>query len=170
MAVISKHEAYLITDSRYWVQARNQIDSNWECIQAGRPGGPKDWIDWLISLKKTKDTKIGVDARMLSHSKANDLNNRLSDQGCKLSYPPQNLIDLIWKNRPLRSKEPIFVHPMEFTGRSTVDKLSEIRDWVQSIPPSNPSYSKSPPKADKYHVATLITALDAIGEYVHQST
>lgn len=101
---------------------------------------------------------------MISHTKATDLNNRLSPKASKLVFPPQNLIDLVWKDKPLRSKEPIFVHPMEFTGKSTPEKLADVRTWVRETPPTTSSYSKSPPAADRYHVATLITSLDAIGE------
>jgi len=167
-AIISKTAAYLIIDSRYWVQAANQVDSNWHCLQAGHIDGPKDWVEWLV--ERAKDSRIGIDARMISHTKTTDLNNRLSPKGSKLIYPPQNLIDLIWKDKPLRSKEPIFVHPMEFTGKSTPDKLADIRTWIRETPPTTTSYSKATPTADKYHVATLITALDAIGKYLRHST
>ena len=122
----------------------------------------KDWIEWLVN--HAKDSRIGVDARMMSHTKTTELNNRLASKDSKLVYPPQNLIDLIWKDKPLRSKEPIFVHPMEFTGKSTPHKLTEIRAWIRDTPPTTTSYSKSAPTADKYHIATLITALDAIGK------
>jgi len=101
---------------------------------------------------------------MLSYSKATELNNQLTPKGSKLVYPPQNLIDLVWKDKPLRSKEPIFVHSMEFTGRSTADKLDAIRTWIRDTPPSTNSYSKSSPTADKYQVATLVAALDSIGK------
>ena len=47
-AVVSKTAAYLITDSRYWLQAEDQVDSNWHVIPAGAVDGPKDWIDWLV--------------------------------------------------------------------------------------------------------------------------
>lgn len=160
--IVSKTSAYLITDSRYWVQGANQVDSNWLSVQAGHPDGPKDWIEWIVD--RAKDARVGVDARMISYSKATELNNQLTPKGSKLVYPPQNLIDLVWKDKPLRSKEPIFVHPMEFTGRSTADKLADIRTLIRKTPPSTSSYSKSSPTADKYHVATLITALDAIGK------
>ena len=163
-AIISKTAAYLITDSRYWIQAANQVDSNWSCLQAGHVDGPKDWIEWLVD--RTKDSRIGIDARMLSHTKATELTNQLSPKGSKLVFPPQNLIDLVWKDKPLRSKEPVFVHPMEFTGSSTPEKLVEVRTWIRSVPPTTSSYSKSVPTPDKYHVATLITALDAIGKWV----
>ena len=47
-AVVSKTAAYLITDSRYWLQARTELDPNWHLIPAGAVDGPKDWIDWLV--------------------------------------------------------------------------------------------------------------------------
>jgi hypothetical protein len=47
-AIISKTAAYLVTDSRYWLQARNELDSNWHLILGGAVDGPKDWIDWLV--------------------------------------------------------------------------------------------------------------------------
>jgi hypothetical protein len=47
-AVVSKTSAYLITDSRYWLQAQDELDSNWHIIMAGAVDAPKDWIEWLI--------------------------------------------------------------------------------------------------------------------------
>jgi Xaa-Pro aminopeptidase len=53
---------------------------------------------------------------MLSHEKAMSLNAQLAPKNSKLAYPPQNLIDLLWKDKPSRSKKPIYVQPDEFTG------------------------------------------------------
>jgi Xaa-Pro aminopeptidase len=102
---------------------------------------------------------------MISHTKATDVNSQLTSRNSKLVYPPQNLIDLIWKEKPMRSKEPVFIHPMEFTGRSTLDKLVDIRTWIKDMPPATLSYSKTPPTAAQHHVATLISALDSIGSF-----
>ena len=46
--MVSKTAAYLITDSRYWLQAEEQLDPNWHAIPAGAVDGPKDWIEWLV--------------------------------------------------------------------------------------------------------------------------
>lgn len=54
---------------------------------------------------------------MLPHEKAMLLNAQLAPRQSKLVYPPQNLIDLIWKSKPARSKEQVYVHGMEFTGK-----------------------------------------------------
>lgn len=47
-AIVTKDDAYLFTDSRYWSQARQQLDTNWRLVKAGGVGEPKDWIEWLV--------------------------------------------------------------------------------------------------------------------------
>lgn len=47
-AIVSKTAAYLVTDSRYWLQAREELDSNWYLIPAGAVDAPKDWMEWLV--------------------------------------------------------------------------------------------------------------------------
>lgn len=47
-AIVSKTAAYLVTDSRYWLQAQDELDHNWHLIEAGAVGSPKDWIEWLV--------------------------------------------------------------------------------------------------------------------------
>jgi Xaa-Pro aminopeptidase len=54
---------------------------------------------------------------MISHEKATLLNSKLAARSSKLVYPPQNLVDLIWKDKPAKSKESIYTQPMEFTGK-----------------------------------------------------
>jgi Creatinase/Prolidase N-terminal domain len=46
-AIISKTAAYLITDSRYWHQAEQELDENWTLIRVGMPSGPQNWVDWI---------------------------------------------------------------------------------------------------------------------------
>lgn len=164
VAIISKTQAYLIVDPRYWEQAERQVkDSKWTLIKAGNPGvGPHDWVDWLVN--RAKDVAIGIDARMISHSKATELISKLTPQGSKLHYPSQNLVDLVWKDKPSKSREPIFFHPDEFTGMSAKKKLEDVRKWIEEVPVSTSLYSKARSTADKNHTGTLITALDAIGK------
>ncbi|KAF9227076.1 Creatinase/aminopeptidase [Gyrodon lividus] len=112
-AIVSKTAAYLVTDSRYWLQAREELDPNWHLIPAGAVDAPKDWIEWLVD--RSKDAKIGIDARMISHEKATQLISKVNTKGSKLIFPPQNYIDLSWKEKPLRSKDPVFIQSIDFT-------------------------------------------------------
>ncbi|KAI0746192.1 Creatinase/aminopeptidase [Earliella scabrosa] len=159
-AIVSKNSAYLITDSRYWLQAREQLDQNWVLVEAGAPGNVKDWTEWI--LQRANDSKIGIDARLISYEKATALNNELKPKNSKLQYPPQNLVDLVWREKPARSKEPIYVQPQEFTGTSAGEKLRRLREWVKRQRPSVPSYSKAEPKPSQMQVATLISNLSSI--------
>ncbi|KAG1739273.1 hypothetical protein EDB19DRAFT_1585674, partial [Suillus lakei] len=159
-AIVSKTAAYLVTDSRYWLQARDELDSNWYLIPGGVVDGPKDWIDWLVD--RAKDSKVGIDARMISHGKATLLKTQLKHKNSKLIHPPQNFIDLIWKGKPLRSQEPVFIQSLEFTGRKASTKIAEVRVWIQAQPPAAPSYSKATPTLAQMHIGTLITSLSSI--------
>ena len=102
------NSAYLITDSRYWLQAREQLDNNWMLVEASDPAtNVKDWTQWVVG--HTDDSKICIDARLISYETATALNNALKPKNSKLHYPPQNLVNLVWRDKPPRSKEPIYV-------------------------------------------------------------
>ncbi|KAJ6616675.1 peptidase M24, structural domain-containing protein [Mycena sp. CBHHK59/15] len=159
-AIVSRNSAYLITDSRYWLQAQDQLDGNWSLVQAGGVNGPRDWIEWLVA--RAKGSRIGIDARMISHEKATLINSKLSPLDSKLIYPPQNLVDLAWKDKAPKSKEPVYRQPIEFTGQEASSKLSRLRDWISQQPPSVPSYSRTPPTEAQMHVATLVSSLSSI--------
>ncbi|THG97860.1 hypothetical protein EW026_g4233 [Hermanssonia centrifuga] len=160
VAVVSKTSAYLVTDSRYWLQAQRQIDRNWLLVAAGSVDGPKDWIEWLVD--RASECRIGIDARMLSHEKAVLLNNQLAPKRSKLYYPPQNFVDLIWKDKPSRSREPVFVQPLKFTGMEAGAKIAQLRQWIQSQPPTLPSYTKRDAIAGDKQVCTLLSSLSSI--------
>lgn len=53
---------------------------------------------------------------MLAHEKATVLNTKLSPLDSKLVYPPQNLVDLVWRDKPPKPKEPVYEQGTEFTG------------------------------------------------------
>ncbi|KAJ3986968.1 hypothetical protein F5890DRAFT_907391 [Lentinula detonsa] len=100
---------------------------------------------------------------MISYENAMLVNSKLASRGSKLVYPIQNLIDFVWKDKPPKSKQPVFLHPIEFTGEEATSKLYRLREWIQARPPDVSQYSKSPePKPSQINIATLISSLDAI--------
>lgn len=135
---MSKTTAYLITDSRYWLQAEKELDGNWYLIRTGLDLGPRNWVDWIavrvppsvscehlqLTLRsnslqdRVNESRVGVDARMISNETAQQFYPLLQASKSKLVYPSQNLIDLIWVDKPVRPKNKIFVQPIEYTGES----------------------------------------------------
>lgn len=159
-AIVSKSRAYLVVDSRYWIQAREQVDDNWDVIQAGQ-NGQKDWIEWLAG-RLSKGSRIGIDARMIAHEKAQAINTKISRLDSKLVYPSQNLVDLVWKDKPAKPREPLYIQPIEYTGKDAAVKINKIRDWIKNYPPAIPAYTKGDPSPQHMHVGTLVIALDQI--------
>ncbi|KAG9055938.1 hypothetical protein FS842_000759 [Serendipita sp. 407] len=127
-AIVSKRSAYLFVDSRYWIQAEQELDGNWTVHKTGTPE-IKDWLDWAITCPR--GSKIAIDSRMISHERATKLYKGLCERGSKLAHPRQNLVDLIWDDRPQRPKNPVFVQPVEFTGKDIKEKLSDVRRWIR---------------------------------------
>ncbi|KAI0266674.1 Creatinase/aminopeptidase [Gloeopeniophorella convolvens] len=158
-AIVSRTASYLVTDSRYWLQAEKELDPNWVLIRAGTPSGPRNWVDWLTD--RVNESRVGIDARMLSNETATQLYPLLQEKKSKLVYPSQNLIDLIWEGKPPRSKNKIYVQPIEYTGKDASKKLTQVRDWIKNQPPSNAS-SRGPPQPSQLHVGTLVSNLACI--------
>ncbi|KAI0305476.1 Creatinase/aminopeptidase [Multifurca ochricompacta] len=159
-AIISKSAAYLVTDSRYWLQAEKELDENWVLIRSGMPSGPRNWVDWITD--RANESRVGIDARMVSNETATQLYPLLQAKKSKLVYPSQNLIDLIWEGKPTRSKNKIYVQPIEYTGKDASKKLTQVRDWIKNHPPSGTSPSRNPPPPSQQHVGTLVTNLASI--------
>lgn len=53
---------------------------------------------------------------MISQEMAIKLSASLGAKQAKLIYPTQNFVDLVWKTKPARSQDPIWVHGTEFAG------------------------------------------------------
>jgi Xaa-Pro aminopeptidase len=118
------------------------VDTNWQILQVGT-ADVKDWIEWAITCPR--GSKIAIDSRMISHERATRLYKGLYERGSKLAHPRQNLIDLVWEQRPKRPKDLVYVQPTEFTGREAKEKLSDVRKWIrkQNAALGKPSVSRS---------------------------
>lgn len=100
---------------------------------------------------------------MISHEKAVLINSKINSKNSKLIYPPQNLVDLIWKDKPTKSLQKVYIQGIEFTGKDAPYKIAKIREWVKMQPPDKSYPNKVPTPADM-PVATLITSLSCIGK------
>ncbi|KAJ6517842.1 Creatinase/Prolidase N-terminal domain-containing protein [Mycena vulgaris] len=158
-AVVSGDSAYLITDARHWLQAQEEVDANWQLVRAE---GPEDWIDWVVEIVKShaRGQRIGIDVRMISHERATRLAALLGPLDSKLSYVPQNLVDLVWRDAPpapnVHVSRPLTL--VESSGQETSStKLNRLRNWISVQPPAF-----SPDREVQNHVGTLITSLPSI--------
>ncbi|KZT56602.1 Creatinase/aminopeptidase [Calocera cornea HHB12733] len=131
VAVVGLTSAVLFTDSRYYIQARRQLDSNWTLYKVGLPG-VKRWDEYVTDLPA--GSQVGVDPRLLSRAMAISLSSQLTKKTSKLVFPRRNLVDTIWTDRPLRSKSPVVIHPVGFAGRNPREKIAELRSFIATRP------------------------------------
>ena len=104
---------------------------------------------------------------MIAWGDASKLNSQVQKKSGKLVFPTQNFVDLIWKDKPARSKEPISIQPRRFAGQDAESKIRAIRFWIAEQPPTRPTYAKGEVTAAQKQVATLITSLYNIGKSLH---
>ncbi|CDH55410.1 creatinase aminopeptidase [Lichtheimia corymbifera JMRC:FSU:9682] len=128
-AIVSTHEAALFTDGRYFLQASEQLDSNWTLMKQGLPGVPT-WQEYLVK-NLPAGSRIGVDPKLITASDARQLSSSLSTVGSSLVVIHDNLVDKAWgAERPSAPKDHVIVHPITFAGKSHADKLEDLRKYI----------------------------------------
>lgn len=103
-----------------------------------------------------------MDSRLISYATATKLNTALTLRASSLVYPWQNLIDILWKDRPMRPKAPVYIQPPEFTGEDAAAKLSAVRKWIRGATPETGVYTTRPPTSAQKPVATFLFGLASI--------
>ncbi|MFI3208214.1 MAG: aminopeptidase P family protein [Eubacteriales bacterium] len=127
-ALVTKEDAFLWTDGRYFLQAEQQLEgSGITLCRAGEPGVPTT-PDYIASL--TDVTTLGFDGRVLSVAEGQEYEAIMKEKNGAIRYD-LDLIDQVWTDRPSLSTEPAFHLPEKYTGESTEVKLVRIREAMK---------------------------------------
>ncbi|KIM69481.1 hypothetical protein SCLCIDRAFT_1207910 [Scleroderma citrinum Foug A] len=125
-AVITLQDAFLFTDGRYFLQAEQQLDTNWTLMKQGLPDIPT-WQEFL-SKHLEEGVKIGVDPTLIAATEALELRKTLQSRSSDLVALTQNPVDIVWgSERPQRPKEKVFTLDLKYAGESFSSKLDRIR-------------------------------------------
>ncbi len=126
--VVTKDKAGLWTDGRYFTQAPIELaGSGIDLFKDGMEGTP-NYIDWIIS-EIPAEGKVAVNAVATSHANWELLIQKLQSKNITLIDHP--LLKQIWTDRGTPSKNPIFVHPVERSGKPVIDKIAAIRQKME---------------------------------------
>lgn len=124
-AVVTMTEAGLWTDGRYFVQAEKQLaGSTVTLYRMGEEGVPK--VDEFIENQLKEGSSLGFDGRVINGSWGRKLQAAAEKKGAFMQVQ-EDLVDLIWKDRPALSQKPVFRLEETYTGRSASDKISSLR-------------------------------------------
>ena len=125
IAVITLTEAGLWTDGRYFVQAERQLEGSTVTLyRMGEEGVPT--VDEFIADKLPEAGCLGFDGRVVNAAWGEKLLQIAEKKNGHL-YVSEDLIDLVWKDRPELSRASMFLLEEKYSGKSTADKLAEVR-------------------------------------------
>ncbi len=123
--VITKDKAMLWTDSRYYIQAEEQLKDTGIVMMKDRHPDTISIDNWLIMELKSENL-VAIDGQTISYSEISKLKIKLGAKGIDLIIN-KDLVSQIWKNRPLLHQRPIEDYPLQFDGQSRSEKLAVIR-------------------------------------------
>lgn len=127
--VITKDFAGLWTDSRYFLQATEQLEgSGIELVKLKVPHTPEH-ITWLAE-NLSPGTRVAIDGNVISLSVARLIRSHLDSKGVSLDTE-MDIPARIWKNRPALPASPVFEHAIKFAGESRQDKISRLREIMK---------------------------------------
>ena len=128
-AVITLEDAGLWTDSRYFIQAEEQLAGTGIRLFKDRLPETPSITEWLGSILKKGD-KVGIDGWVNSHQEASGIQQELKTYGVELETMTQDIFDAIWENRPSLPQTPVFILDETRTGTSCTDKINRIREAI----------------------------------------
>ena len=128
-AVVLSDEAYCWTDSRFFIQAEEQLkDTGFKMMKEDGPEAVNlfDWVTDHLSAGQT----VGIDGMTFSVSWVDHLKQELDSKGINLQidFP---LFDFIWPDRPEKPKNKLFIHDEGIVGENVDSKLSRILTEVK---------------------------------------
>lgn len=126
--VVTQNEAALWTDSRYFIAAEEQLQGTGiELMKLKMPGTPTipEWLGRKLSCVDSPE--VGVDGMVNSINTVEALRFELRRQGGITLRTNFNPLRDIWTDRPAIPRNPVEIHPVEYAGVDTTEKLAQIR-------------------------------------------
>ncbi|CAO3666613.1 unnamed protein product [Rhizopus stolonifer] len=128
-AIVTLTEALLFTDGRYFLQAEEQLDENWTLMKQGIPD-ILNWQEYLVQ-RLPPGSRIGMDTTLTTVSDGRELKEQLKEVQSEIVPVSPNPVDVVWgSDRPQRSHDPLFIHPIEFAGESHQEKINKVHKYL----------------------------------------
>ena len=123
-------EAALWTDGRYFIQAADQLaGSSIALMKSGQPGVPT-MAEYLCD-KLDEKSVIGFDGRTVTERFVRTIAKKTDSKQITFEGK-EDLVDLIWENRPPISTEPVWELDTNYSGKSREEKLSDVREKMRA--------------------------------------
>lgn len=124
LILVSMEKAALWTDSRYFLQAGEQLaGTGIELVKMRMPGHPEP-AEWL-QMNLRRGARVGTDEWCTSANQFRSLQNSLNQSGIVLKESGDLLSD-IWTDRPSLPDSPVFEHEIRYACTDRKTKIETI--------------------------------------------
>ena len=131
-AVVTMDDAALWTDSRYFLQAEEQLAGTGFRLMKLKIEGTPTISQWLgRKLAANGGTVVGIDGMVNSIGTVEALADELRAEGgitLRTNFDP---LKVIWKDRPAIPSDMARVHPQKYAGESAQSKIARIRQALR---------------------------------------
>jgi Xaa-Pro aminopeptidase len=129
--VVTQEHAGLWTDSRYFIQAEEELSNSEIKLHKIIDRSQPEHIVWLSENLKSTNT-VAIDAPLFSVNQKNSYEKILSQRQIELKVT-NDLISSIWSDRPKIPKTEIFNLELKFAGKSRRAKVNDVRSQMKNL-------------------------------------
>jgi Xaa-Pro aminopeptidase len=113
--IIMQDNVHFFTDSRYTLQAKNELPDSFEKINYSK-----------LPEFSLGSAQIGYNPMLFTQKQVDNLLQKLN-----LVTLENDLVDEIWDNRPAKPCSNAYIYDMKYAGQSVEDKIIEIRQQIK---------------------------------------
>ncbi|MPQ45047.1 aminopeptidase P family protein [Clostridium tarantellae] len=127
--LVTLKEAYLWVDGRYHIQADKEVTNTEFIVQ--KLGSPNvDTLNEWIKNNLTEEDVVSFNGKTMSMKIFNNFKSDTLDKNITFKVE-EDLMDILWKDRPILSKEKLFIHELKFTGLTAIEKINLVREKLE---------------------------------------
>ncbi len=124
--IITQDFAGLWTDGRYFTAAEEELKGTGVELMRLRQEGVMDPLPFVVE-HTPENGKAGFDGRVVSADTALALSRELSRKHASM-HVNEDLVGMVWKDRPQMPKQPLFILDTEYTGTDASERIAMVRD------------------------------------------
>lgn len=129
MAVLLEKTGLVVTDSRYEIQIRDQVDKN--LYQTLIVEKADDLPNWIAANARPGDV-IGYDPHLHTPSQVEEISKILTQKNITLKPLATNPLDAVWSDQPPAPASIVSLYPDYIAGRSAAEKRDLIAKSISA--------------------------------------
>ena len=125
IAAILQKKAAIFTDGRYKIQIKNEVNKKLFSIH-----DIKDFENWIKKNVK-KGYNLAIDPWLFSKRFIEKIKRLTVEKKINIKLLESNPIDALWLKQPAKPTSKLFLHGLNYAGKSSVAKLNKVKSILK---------------------------------------